>query len=141
MSNYIPPVMPAYNPPAQDTGTVMQLSAPIYQAKGWLKFLGVLTIIGGIFQVLTIVGIISGALSIWMGSLLTQAGSSIEGAAQLGDKYSFITSMNGIKTYFTIQGVLTLISLIVAGLTICVMVVLPLLGVIPFLVDPSNFNF
>ena len=139
MSNYLPPSTPVYNLPGQDANTVKELSSPIFQAKGWLKLLGILSIIGGVFQVLTLVGVVSGALSIWMGTLLNQAGSSIESAATIGDKYSFLNSMNGLKSYFTIQGVLTVISLVVGVLTICVLVILPLLGVIPFLVDPSSF--
>ncbi|MFH2103570.1 MAG: DUF5362 family protein [Chloroflexota bacterium] len=71
MSQYTPPATYGYHPPSHEAETVRQLSLPIYQARGWLKFLGILSIIGGIFQVLTIAGIISGGLSIWMGSLLT----------------------------------------------------------------------
>jgi hypothetical protein len=63
---------------------VRELSNPIYQARGWLKFLGVLSIIGGIVQALSIVGIIIAWLPIWMGVLMFQAGSSIDAAGQGG---------------------------------------------------------
>jgi hypothetical protein len=116
------PVPPAPNP--QENQLVQQLSIPIYQARGWLKFLGVLTIIGGIPSVFALVGI----LQIWIGILLFQAGSSIDSAGQFGDKFAFLRSMGNLKTYFVIQGVLTLIGIIVVVSMLCIMFVLPLLG-------------
>jgi hypothetical protein len=50
-----------------DNCLIQVLSMPIYQARGWLKFLGVLSFIGGIFQALSIVGIVIAWLPIWMG--------------------------------------------------------------------------
>jgi hypothetical protein len=97
---------------------------PLYQARGWLKFLGVMTIIAGVPSVLALVGI----LQIWIGVLLFQAGSSLDSAGQFGDKFAFLRSMGGLKTYFIIQGVLTLIGILVALSVLCIMVVLPLLG-------------
>jgi hypothetical protein len=121
---------PPYNAlPPQDNRTVQELSVPIYQAKGWLKFLGVLSIITGIGQALSIVGILVAWLPIWMGILMFQAGSNIESAAQFGDKYAFLRSMGSLKTYFILQGVLTLLGIIFAVTMICIMFILPLLGI------------
>jgi hypothetical protein len=94
-----------------------------------LKFLGVLSIIGGIFQALSVVGIIVAWLPIWMGVLMFQAGSSIDAAGQLGDKFAFLNSLGSLKTYFVLQGILTLIGIIVAVSMVCILVVLPLLGI------------
>jgi hypothetical protein len=107
---------------------VQELSIPIYQARGWLKFLGVLSIIGGVGQALSIVGILFAWLPIWMGVSMFQAGSSIESAGQLGDRFAFSRSMGSLKTYFVLQGVLTLIVIILAVTMLCIMFVLPLLG-------------
>jgi hypothetical protein len=63
-------------PPSGDALAVRELSVPLFQAKGWLKFLGILSIIGGVFQALTIVGIIYAWIPIWSGVLLHQAGSN-----------------------------------------------------------------
>lgn len=117
-----------YPVPAQDGQTVQQLSMPIYQAKGWLKFLGVLSIISGVGQALSIVGILFAWLPIWMGVLMFQAGSNIESAAQFGDKFAFLRSMGSLKTYFVLQGVLTLLGILVTVSMLCIMFVLPLLG-------------
>jgi hypothetical protein len=116
----VPPV-----PAPQDNRLVQELSAPIYQARGWLKFLGVLTIIAGIPAIFGLVGI----LQIWIGVLMFQAGSSIEAAAQLGDRLAFLKSMGSLKTYFVIQGVLALLGILFALGMLCIFVVLPLVGI------------
>ncbi len=120
----VPPV-----PAPEDSRVIQELSNPIYQARGWLKFLGVLSIIGGIFQALSVVGIIVAWLPIWMGVLMFQAGSSIDAAGQLGDKFAFLNSLGSLKTYFVLQGILTLIGIIVAVSMVCILLVLPLLGI------------
>jgi hypothetical protein len=119
--------IPSSLPPAQapqENQIVQQLSMPIYQARGWLKFLGVMTIIGGIPSVFILVGI----LQIWIGILLFQAGSSIDSAGQFGDKFAFLRSMSNLKTYFVLQGILTLLGIILALTILCITFVLPLLG-------------
>jgi hypothetical protein len=122
-----------YNvPPApvlQDSRTVQELSIPLHQAKGWMQFLGVLSIIGGVGQALSLVGILWAWLPIWMGVLLFQAGSNIEPAAQFGDKFAFLRSMGSLKTYFAIQGVMTLISIFLIVGFLCILFILPLLGI------------
>ncbi len=128
MSIPIPYSVPPVQAP-QDIHIIQELSNPIYQARGWLKFLGVLSIIGGIFQALSIVGIIVAWLPIWMGILMFQAGSSVEAAGQAGDKLSFLSSLGSLKTYFVLQGVLTLIAIIIGLSMLCILVILPLLGI------------
>jgi hypothetical protein len=122
---YPAPYPPPPAPAGQDSQTVRELSMPIYQARGWLKFLGVMTIIGGIPSVFVLVGI----LQIWIGIVLFQAGSSIDSAGQFGDKFAFLRSLSSLKTYFIIQGVLTLIGILVAVSALCILVILPLIGV------------
>ncbi len=107
---------------------VQEMSMPIYQAHGWLKFLGSLSIISGVMTALSVVGIIFAWLPIWMGVLMFQAGSSIDSAGQFGDRFALLRSLGNIKTYFVLQGVLTLIGIITVLLMLCVIFVLPLLG-------------
>jgi hypothetical protein len=59
-----------------------------------------------------------------------QAGSFIDSAGLVGDKFSFLSSLGSLKTYFVLQGILTLIRIIVAESMICILVLLPLLGII-----------
>jgi hypothetical protein len=91
---------------------IKEVSIPIYQARGWMKLLGILNIIGGILVALTLIGIIIAWLPIWMGVILYQAGSASEQAYFNGDKYSLVKSLSQLKLYFTINGILALIGII-----------------------------
>ncbi|MFH2039087.1 MAG: DUF5362 family protein [Chloroflexota bacterium] len=104
---------------------VREAALPLYQARGWLKFVGIMMILGGIPSALALVGIIP----IWQGVLLMQAASSIETAANTGQNYAFNSAMSNIKTFFIINGILILIGLIVGLLMACIMIVLPLVGI------------
>lgn len=97
---------------------IKEVSIPVYQARGWMKLIGILMIIAGVFYALTIVGIIIAWLPIWMGVVLYQAGSSSEQAYFNGDKYSLLTSLNKLKLYFTIMGIMTLISIVLMVITL-----------------------
>ena len=91
---------------------IQQVSAPLYSAKSWIKFLGITLIIGGVLYALTIVGILFAWIPIWLGILLVGAANKLDMAYLSGDKYSFINVQKKIGLYFTIYGVLMLISLI-----------------------------
>jgi hypothetical protein len=77
---------------------------------GWMKFVGVMTIIGGCLQVLSIVGLVIAWLPIWMGVVLTKAGTKASEYADKGD-FASLEGMTGqLKTYFTISGVMIIVS-------------------------------
>ena len=102
---------------------VKELSSPLYQARGWMKFIGVMMIIGGILYAITIIGIIVAWVPIWMGVILFQAGNSSEQAFISGEKFSFLKSMTQLKLYFTITGIMMLIGLIIMFIGLIVMIV------------------
>ncbi|MDZ7312683.1 MAG: DUF5362 domain-containing protein [candidate division KSB1 bacterium] len=91
--------------------SVQQMSVIASQSKGWLKFLGVLSIIGGVLSALTIIGILVAWLPIWMGVLLFQAGSQIDQLQMSKDPNKLVVMMNKLRLYFVIQGVLALIAI------------------------------
>jgi hypothetical protein len=95
----------------EQANVIKEVSIPLYQARGWMKLLGILNIIGGVLAALSIVGIIVAWLPIWMGVILYQAGSSSEQAYFNGDKYSLGKSLNQLKLYFTINGILALLGI------------------------------
>ena len=97
-------------------GVVRELSTPLYQCKGWMKLVGVMSIIGGALYALTIIGIIVAWLPIWMGILLFQSAGAIEQAYQGGRREAMTRSLSKLKTYFIITGVVTLIGIIVTVL-------------------------
>jgi hypothetical protein len=99
-------------PVGADAPIVKEISGPLYEAKGWMKFLGVILIVYGAVMVLTIWGIIFCWLPIWMGILLLNAGKSVEAAHQSGNKGDFVIGMGKLKTFFTIYGILALIGIV-----------------------------
>jgi hypothetical protein len=91
---------------------VKEVSHPLYSSKGWIKLVGVLMLIYGIFGALTIVGIVFAWLPIWLGILLIQVSNKVTDAQYTGDKMAMIKAQSNLSTYFTIYGVLTLIGII-----------------------------
>ena len=65
---------------------VREIGYPLYNCRGWMKFLGVMSIISGVIQVITIIGILFAWLPIWTGILLFQAASAAEQAYETGNK-------------------------------------------------------
>ncbi|HTW90979.1 MAG TPA: DUF5362 family protein [bacterium] len=112
------------------------LSTPDAQARknakgmaGWAKFMGIMTIIGGCMQALTIFGIVIAWLPIWMGVVLLQAGSKAGEYADKGD-FAALDGMTGqLKTYFTISGVMIIASFALVLIAVVVSLVLVGLGV------------
>jgi hypothetical protein len=104
---------------SDQAGVVRELSVPLYQCKGWMKLVGVMSIIAGALYVLTIFGIIIAWLPIWTGILLFQSASAIEQAYQADNRDAMTRSLSKLKTYFIIMGVLTLIGIIVMVLALC----------------------
>ena len=94
---------------------VKEMIQPIYNCKGWLKFLGVLSIIAGALQVLSIIGILWAWLPIWMGVIQFQAAARAEDAFIRGDKALAIEALNKIKLFFVIMAITTLVALIAAA--------------------------
>ena len=93
---------------------VREISSPIFNSRGWIKFLGIVMLVYGIFMALTIVGIIIAWLPIWIGILLIQAGSRIEQAKAIGNKIALVRSLESLGTYFTVYGVMALIGIIIS---------------------------
>ena len=91
-----------------------QVALPLYEARGWMKLLGVVMVITGVLTALTIVGIIIAWLPIWLGVLLFQAAGRIETAFATEDEMSLRESLAKLKTFFVIQGVLLLIYIAIA---------------------------
>ncbi len=94
---------------------VREVSGTLFEANGWMKFLGVLMIVFGVICALTIIGIIICWLPIWVGVLLMKAAKATENAQATGNKQELLTALTKLKTYFMINGIVALISLIVGA--------------------------
>jgi hypothetical protein len=117
-----PQGQPAYQgqpiPQAQPDPLIREINFPLYQSKGWMMFLGILSILMGVFTALSIVGIVIAWLPIWIGVLLFQAANSTEEAHTLGNKVSLLKTLGKLKLFFTIMGVFYLINLAFIGISI-----------------------
>lgn len=91
-----------------------EVGFPLYQGRGWMKFLGIMSIIQGVIAAFTLVGIFIAWLPIWVGIVLYQSASRMERAYANGDKSGFYESMSKLKLYFMIQGITTLLGIIIA---------------------------
>ena len=92
---------------------VRDLVSPLADGKGWIKFLGIITIIGAALSVIGTfgIGLLVAWLPIWMGVLLLQSGSALERAQTAGDEAAMRLALGKMRTYFVIQGVLVVISI------------------------------
>lgn len=82
---------------------------------GWLKLVGIVSIVGGAITILLTLGmgIIIAWLPIWQGILLVRASNSSQEVAG-GKSESIVNMITPLKTYFIIQGILILISIFIS---------------------------
>ena len=92
-------------------GAAARIIAPMFEAKGWVKFLAVMAFIYGGFAAITIFGLIIAWLPIWIGVLLWQFASKAEAAHQLDSETDAIESLRKLKMVFIIQGVALIVVL------------------------------
>jgi len=108
--------------------------------KGWMKFLGIMNIISGAFSALSIIGIVFAWLPIWLGIILLQAGSRAQEYVDRGDEAALAGFTGKLRTYFTISGVLLIVSLGLGIISSIVWIVLVAGGLValPSLSDYLN---
>ncbi len=106
---------------------LQQMLEPLYRAKGWLKFVGVLSIIQGVLSILSIWGILICWLPIWLGVILFSAANQLERAFEAEDTGAARTSMAKLASYFRIAGVLTVVMLVLAFIGVGAAILIPVL--------------
>lgn len=111
-----------------DATTTGQIRSHIKETKGWMKLLGILSIIGGALQALTIVGIVVAWLPIWLGIILTQAAGKGNDFVERGNPADLVEYHSKVKTYFTILGILAIIALVGAGISLIIGLIVLLVG-------------
>ena len=97
----------------------MELSEQVFRtiveeaqkSKGWLKFIGIMMIIGGALEALSIVGIVVAWLPIWAGVILIQAANAAESFALNSDTSKLTELASKLRLYFTIQGIFIIVNI------------------------------
>ena len=85
----------------------------------WSGFLGIMTIIGGALSCISIFGIIPGVITIIMGVKLRNAKVSID-KYLTGNTGEINGIFSGLNTYFKIQGILIIVSIVLTILSIII---------------------
>lgn len=108
--------------------------------KAWLKLLGIVQIVVGIIQALTIFGILWAWLPIWLGVILNAASNKAEEYGEKGDQQVLAAFTGKLKTFFIINGIMMIISLAAVAISLIVLSALAALGVfsLPTLLESLN---
>lgn len=107
------------------SSTFNELKLSAQNMSGWVKFYGIMNIIGGALAALTIIGIIFAWLPIWMGVILVQAANRATNANLTNNPKELVYMLDRFRLYFVINGIVILItiagvilSLIIFGISI-----------------------
>ncbi len=102
---------------------------PLNEAAGWMKLLGTVSIIYGVFAALSIIGLLVAWLPIWMGILLRGAAVEAQAAYATGDELSAATAASKLQTMFKVQGIMALVGLALAAVWLVIVIAAVAVGV------------
>jgi hypothetical protein len=111
---------------------VKYLCDNVAKSATWMKLLGVLLIIYGVFLIATLIGILICWLPIWVGVILFKAAGDAE-AANKGAPQQLAGFVEKINRFFLIEGVLALIGLIFVLIALFVGVMAAIWGTLGFM--------
>lgn len=110
-------------PPEAPAEVVRDLASFLGARAGWMKFLGVMLIIIGVVNCLTLVGALIGWLPIWMGVLLMKGAESARSAQYRGNQLDLEEALDRVAVFIKLQGIFYLVSLIllIVGVVLAVL--------------------
>ncbi len=97
---------------------VRRLAGPLHQRKGWIKLIGVLSIIGGVFMIPAL-GL--GFIPLFAGLALMKTAASAERAAASGDMNALEEAQRQTAKYFFLTGLFFVLQLVIAVLMVVFM--------------------
>ena len=119
-------------PPASiESADLERIRSDIKDTRCWLKFLGILFIIDGAFDALTIVGIVIAWLPIWIGVILLKADSKAADYVEKASAADLVEYHARLKGYFTLFGIFAIVLLALVGLLLIGGIVALVLGFFP----------
>lgn len=101
---------------------IKQLAKNLTTNTGWIKFVGVMSIIGGVVTCLTVVGALVGWLPIWLGVVLMKAANHAETAAYRGYRDEMEEALTRLGFYFKLIGIAMLSYIALYGIAIAVVI-------------------
>ncbi len=96
------------------------LAAPLFQAKRWIKLFGWMLIGNGVLTIFSGWGILVCWIPIWMGLLLIKVGKAMDLAGRNGDRSQFILAQQKLKTFFTVNGILLAVGIVLTTVMLLV---------------------
>ena len=131
MDQNVPPAAPQQYAPSAPMPTALSFEDvyPLVSAKGWLKFVGTLSIVVGIIYCITIIGAIIGWLPIWLGVVCNKASNCLGDGYRQQSGTIIREGTRKLGTAITIVGVLALIWLIFLLLYFAVIIIALIVGV------------
>jgi hypothetical protein len=103
-------------PDADRRSLVSELSRPLWQAAGWMKFLAILMLIGAVLDCFKSWWALAVMwFPIWSALLLSSSARAAVVAYHSGDEQALRTALARIRTYFKLTGMVTLILILVAA--------------------------
>jgi hypothetical protein len=105
--------------------TQIAIIEPLLRSAGWTKFIGIMFIIAGAFSALSIWGIIFAWVPIWMGVLLIKHTRLLREASQAGDVEKCKESLDRLRLFFKIFGILMIMYASIIPLAIIAAIAIP----------------
>lgn len=108
-----------------DKSIVKQVSQPLYDSRKWIRLASIVLILQGIFQIISLWGIIVCWVPFWMAALLRSAANSITVAFETDDAGELQTSMEKLGKYFRVFGILLVVMIAVAVIGLLAAILIP----------------
>lgn len=113
---------------SENPSLVQQLGMPLYSGRSWIRAVGILAILGGVFNGLRavfrvakghdvaagIVLLVLGCLIVWVGVVLLQCASAISKAVAADDQAAFMLAQNKLRLYFKIQILIIIVGIVLS---------------------------
>jgi hypothetical protein len=107
-----------------NAGSAEAVIRPLVESSGWLKFIGVMSIVSGALYALSCYGIVVAWLPIWIGVLVVQGADRLRIGADMGDHAMQAAGAQKLKLAITIWGILMIIGLVLTVLMIVGMIMM-----------------
>lgn len=107
------------------SSSIRDLSESLYQAKGWIKLAGIMSIIQGVIGILSLWGILISWVPIWIGIILLKASNGLGRAYEMDDATELQQALARLAKYFKIYGILMLIAIIIGVIAMLAAILIP----------------
>ena len=99
-----------------ESNATKEIFSPLYNAKGWIKFSGVISIIMGVLSSFSIVGLLTSWTMIWPGIILCLASSKLKKSYEEDNADGLKETMAKLAFYFKLYGIFILLAAILGFL-------------------------